>query len=165
MRAPVCAAEPAAAISFLNLLYTSGELMNLLIWGIEDENYVVNENGEADYPADKDGSTCGYHGNDFAFGNQFLCLPWSGMGGDFRDIALESLENATRSIYCGLSVDTSDHATLVSSIAAVLGEYKGQVTAGMYTEKLYDEFMKKLDSAGIDEYVAIYQNAVAEFVK
>lgn len=63
----------------MNALYTSEELMNLLVWGIEGEDYVV-EDGEAAYPEGVTEDTVEYHTADFLYGNYFLCYPWSGTG-------------------------------------------------------------------------------------
>lgn len=161
---PSSAAEPEAAIKFLSLLYTNADLMNLFIWGIEGENYVINENGEASYKEGENASSSGYHGNDWTIGNQFLLLPWNGAGTNFRDLAHDDFTAAPKSVYMGLAVDTSDYASLVSSLSAVKDEYLSQFTCGMYTDSLYSEFLSKLESAGVDDYIALYQNAVSEFV-
>lgn len=162
---PVTAKEPEAAMEFIGLMYSNSELMNTLIWGVEGETYVVNEEGEAAYPPGTDTTTCGYHSYDFMLGNAFLCLPWDGSGGDFRERALENFQAAPISKYMGISVDTGSHGTLVSSLVAVQEEYGGQIDCGQYTDELYAEFLEKLDAAGIDEYVALYQTAVDEFIQ
>lgn len=162
---PVTASEPEAALRFLNLLFTNAELNNLLTWGIEDESYIVNDAGEAGYPAGMDASSAGYHGMDYSLGNQFLCLPWEGQGGDFRAIAEDDFKNAPRSVYMGLSVDTAGFETQLSALSAVRDEYSYIIANGLYTESLYQEFLDKLASAGVDEYIGLYRNAVEEFMK
>lgn len=162
---PATAKEPEAAMIFLNALYTNKELMTLMTWGIEGENYVMND-GVADYPEGKDGSTCGYHVSDFSIGNQFLPPPWAGSpgGAQFRELALENLLSAPKSVYLGLTVDVSEHGTLVSNLSAVRAEYYSQFANGMYTESLYGEFLSKLEAAGVSEFVGLYQAAVSEFI-
>lgn len=156
--------QPEAAMKFLNLLYNSSELMNLYIYGIEGETYVINENGEADYPAGTERSTCGYRVQDYALGNQFLCHPGPGTGGDFRELAVADFENAPKSVYLGISVNTGDYGSLIGALSAVTDEYAPQMRGGMYTDAMYAEFMQKLDSAGVDEYIALFANAAAEFL-
>lgn len=162
---PVTSKETVGAVKFLNLLYTDEYLMNLITWGIEGETWEVNEDGYAAYIGDADASTSGYHSNDFLLGNQFLVTPWVGSdGADFRVRAEENLKGASVSAYMGLAVDMGEHSSLVSAISAVYAEYRGQINTGGYTDSLYAEFLSKLDSAGIDEYLGIYQTAVDEFM-
>lgn len=160
---PTSAQYPEAAVKFLNLLYNSPELMNLAIYGIEGTHYVINDNGEGCYPDGKDAAAVGYHGADFGLGNQFLCHPWLGNGGDFRDLALDNFKNAPVSMYMGLTVDTSAYDTLVANISAVTAEFRGIMASGYYTDTLYQEYVEKLQAAGVDEYVALFQSAVDEY--
>lgn len=162
---PVTAADPVGAVKFLNLIYTDSNLMNLLDWGIEDETYVINEDGYAAYPDGMDASTCGFHGQDFVFGNQFLVAPWVGVDGtDFRTKAEENMINAGSSRYLGLTVSTGDYGALVSALSNVYNEYNAQMVCGEYTDKLYDEYIEKLYSSGAEEYIAIYQTAIDNFL-
>jgi|GEM_PF-759894 len=161
---PSTAKEPEAAVKFINLLYTTPELMNLVVWGIKDETYVVNDKGEACYPEGTDRSTCGYHGMDFCIGNQFLCMPWEGNGTNFRAEALEDFKNAPVSKYMGLTVDTSTIDDLVAALSAVCEEFRGIMASGYYTDSLYKEYVDKLHAAGVDDYVDFYQNAVNDFI-
>lgn len=156
--------EPEAAMTFLNAVYTRADIMNLLTWGIEGETYVVN-NGVASYPEGKDASTCGYHTDDFRIGNQYLILPWQGQDADFRQKAEESYLAAETSVYLGLAVDTSEFDTLVATLSNIKTEYFAQLVNGMYTESMYNEFIEKIKTAGVDDYIALYQSAVDEFLK
>lgn len=164
MGMPASSANPVGGMKFLNYLYTTAEAMNLLIWGIEGQNYYVKDTGEAAYLEGKDASTSGYHFGDYAMGNQFLVLPWEGQGGDFRVRAEENLKNSTRSIFLGLSFDTSDYSTMITALSAVKAEYMGQVCYGQFSDKLLDEYLQKLGTAGIDDYIALYQAAAADFL-
>lgn len=161
---PTTSKNPTAAMRFINLLYTTKELMNTITWGIEGETYVINDTGEAAYPEGTDSSTCGYHGLDFQVGNQFLDIPWAGLGADFRAASMENFLAAPRSVYMGCTVETAQHDTLRSTISAVVEEYFKPLTSGYYTDAYYEEFLQKLDSADIDEWITIYQAAVDEFM-
>lgn len=156
-------AEPEAAMKFVNMIYTDARVISLLIYGIEGVNYEMVD-GEACYIGDADASTSGYHGMSFSLGNQFLLAPWKGEGKDFRVGAMENFQNCTKSAYLGLSVSVTDKDDLVAAIYAVSEEYWPQVSSGYYTPALMAEFREKLDAAGIDDYVALYQNAVTEFL-
>lgn len=153
---PVTCEEPEAAIKFLNALYTDSRLMNLLNYGIENEHYVVNDEGEACYPEGVTADSVGYHASDWIMGNQFLTLPWEGQGGDFREKALA--ENAkVLSPYLGFTIDTTELTDTIAALTSVSNEYTRSLYCGLYTEELYNEFLADLKTAGIDEYVAAFQ--------
>lgn len=103
---------------------------------------------------------CGYKSQ-----NSFLCLPWSGAPVDFRQKAQEVFENAPTSNYLGLTVNTSENESLIAAISSVNDEFHGQMCGGFYSDELYQEYLDKLEAAGIDEYVALYQKAMDEFKK
>lgn len=161
---PTTCKEPEAVMKWINLLYTDSDIMNLITWGIEGKSYEVID-GVAQYIGEADALTSGFHNNDYKIGNSFLCLPWSGSENDFRDSAKAFFEAAPTSNYLGLTIDTSEYASLVSQISAVTDEFHGQMCGGFYTEELYQEYLDKLDAAGIDEYITLYQTAIDEFLK
>lgn len=162
---PVTATEPVAAMKFLNLLYTNAEVMNLFDWGIEGEHYQVTD-GVAGYMPGEDISNSGYHMYDFLTGNQFLVLPWEGSigGASFREDAHADYLAAPKSTYLGLAVDTSDYDTLVAALNQVKREYYYDFSNGLYTDKMYNEFLSKLSAAGVEEYIGLYQAAANEFL-
>jgi len=160
---PATSEEPEAAMKFINLLYTNKDLMNCYIYGVEGETYLLKD-GVGYYPEGTDSSTCGYHAMDFTLGNQFLVYPWTPLGSDFRVGALENFQNALKSNYIGFTVDTGDYQTMMAGITAVVQEYMKQITGGLYTDSMYQEFMGKLQSAQINDWVAIYQNALTEWL-
>lgn len=159
---PFTAAEPEAAVRFIELMYTDETLMNLIAWGVEGETYTVKD-GEGFYPEGTDISNCGYHYYDFCVGNQFLILPWDGNGADYRERSMENFLSASPSAYLGLTVDLSEYQTLQVAINSVYNEYYVQLSSGNYSDELYNEYMEKLEAAGIDEYLGIYQTQADEF--
>lgn len=165
MFVPSTSANPEAALRFMNLVYTNAELSNLFAWGIEGTNYEVNENGEAQFMEGKDSSSSGYYYGDFLIGNQFLILPWAGNGGaSFREMSLADYKSATASIYLGLTVDTSSLDSIVAVLGAVTDEYLPQISSGLYTDKLYAEFLNKLNAADVDTYLKLYADSVSEWM-
>lgn len=161
---PTTCKEPEAAMKWINLLYTDPEVMNLITWGIEGKSYEVAD-GVAQYIGDADALTSGFHNNDYKIGNSFLCLPWSGAVPTFREEALKVFQAAPSSNYLGLTVDTSGNESLISAISAVTDEFHGQMCGGFYSDELYQEYLDKLDAAGIDEYIALYQDSIDAFTK
>lgn len=162
---PSSAQNPEAAMKFLNLLYTSEEIMTLIDFGIEGQHYEIRD-GVGVFPDGKDISNSGYHIHDFALGNQFLAIPWVGStgGATFRDDALANFLAAPRSVYSGFSADASAMSSTIAALSSVIDEYYYQISNGLYTDSLYEEFLKKLDSAGAEEYIALYADSLGEFL-
>ncbi len=153
---PAVSDEPEAAVKFLNLWYTDSRISNLLAWGEEGVDYVV-ENGEATYPAGVEASTVGFHSHDFLAGNQMLVTPWSGSGADLREVAMQSLASAQTSAYLGFTFDSSEYATLVAGLTSIYDEYHRMLTCGGYTEEGRKAYLDKLYSSGLQEYIDAYQ--------
>jgi len=160
---PASATNPTGALKLLNLMWTNKELINLYTWGIEGVTYEVAD-GVARYPDGVDNSNCGYHLPDYMIGNQFLVLPWDGSPSNFRDLALAYEKSAPISDYVGFAADITSIESLYASLNSVYAEYHGVLCCGLYSDAMYDEYMQKLDAAGIDEYVALYQTQLDEFM-
>ena len=148
----------------INELYTNADLMTLFSYGIEGENYVLDDEGVAHYPEGTDAQSCGYHGAAFWGGNAFLLPPWDTEGPGFYEASMENFQQATHSIFEGISVDTSEADVLAANLKAVYEEFYGQLDAGHYSDELYNEFIEKAEAAGMDEYGQLYADAAAEFL-
>ena len=159
---PITAAEPEAAMKFLNLMYQSEELMNIIDWGIEGDDFVITETGEAAY-VDNDSTTARYHNPDFIFGNYFLVAPWIGDGADFREVAKAANDAAPRSPYLGFVLDASDLTNTIAGISAVRDEFE-DMTYGYYTQEHYQSYVAKMESAGVRDYLQAVQTQLDAFV-
>ncbi len=153
---PVSAKEQEAAVKFLNLMYTDKDIANLLAWGVEGRDFEVVD-GVAKYPEGVDASTVSYHTADFLYGNQFLVYPWEGSPADLRDQAMAEMNAGGASSYLGFSCDTSTVANELTAIANVIGEYKAGLETGTLDSATYDEFLARLQAAGVDKVVESYQ--------
>jgi len=153
---PVCSKEQEAAAKFLNLMFKSPEVNNLLAWGIEGKDYVV-ENGFAKFPEGVTRETVAYHTADFLYGNQFLTTPWEGSPENIREIAKKEMAEGGISKYLGFSCDTTKVENELTAVNSVINEYKAGLHTGMLGQGEYDKFIAKLDAAGIEKIVAEYQ--------
>ncbi len=149
---PVTAEEPEAAVRFINEIYTNEELLNLIAWGIEGTDYVVNEAGEAAYP--NGDSHVSYHNMDYTMGNFFLYLPWEGNGSDYREVCYAENQKAVNSPYLGFQLDGSEYDSYVSALTNVYNEYGPRLNSGLYTEEACEEMIAKMESCGLREYVS-----------
>ncbi|MBR6425352.1 MAG: ABC transporter substrate-binding protein [Oscillospiraceae bacterium] len=153
--ASVCE-NPVEAVKYINLCFTSKEMNELITWGEYGVDWVLQDDGQATYPEGAD-ITALYHSPDYQCANQMLIAPWVGSGADFREIA--QAENATAPVspYMGFLINTGDLQTYIASISAVTDEFNARLNSGYYTDELQEEFLAKLQTAGVDEYIQICQ--------
>ena len=153
---PAVSDEPEAAVRFLNLWYTDSRIANLLAWGEEGTDYIVRD-GEASYPEGVEAATVGFHSHDFLAGNQFLVTPWSGSGADMRERAKADLLSAPVSAYLGFTFDSAEYSTLIAGLTSVNEEFEQPLKSGGYTPELLQDFLAKLEQAGLRGYLSAYQ--------
>lgn len=123
---------PEAAMKFLNLTYTDSEIANLIIWGLEGRDYVLDENGNAAYPEGQDATTvpytaqisCGVVGNQFIqylpVGSSYESLEWE----------LEQNRTADTSPAMGFSFDSANYTTQYTAVRNVLTQYLPGIFCG-----------------------------------
>lgn len=166
---PVTALEPEAAIKFLNLLYTADSgLGDLLSWGIEGRDYIINEDGLADYPEGVTAETVQYHIADFLYGNRLNVTPWAGNDPDVRQIQQEANEAAEVSPYLGFNVDNTGLEATLTACINVFEKYKTTILSGSCSQDFdtyYQQFLDELTANGIDDLVNAYQQQLDEWVK
>lgn len=157
---PVTATEPEAAIKFLNLLYESDSLSTLLSWGIEGRDYVINEEGLAEYPEGVTAETCLYHIAEFLYGSRMKVVPWAGCDPNVRQIQQEFNDTCKISPFLGFCIDSSSVENELTACINVVSKYKGTLHSGSCTgdyDAYYQQFLDELTAAGVDKLVAAYQ--------
>ncbi len=164
---PVTATEPEAAMKFLNLLYTDGEISTLLSWGIEGRDYVLNEDGTATYPEGVSSENCLYHIADFLYGSRINTVPWEGAGADIREVQRKQNETIEISPFLGFNVDNSKLEQELTAVVNVFEQYKGTVLSGASGgdfDTYYQEFLDALTAAGIQKLIDAYQQQLDDWV-
>lgn len=149
---PITAEEPVAALKVINQLYTDPELMNLIMWGVEGVDYDIVDDQVKHI---EDGH---YYEADFMIGNNTLLIPLYGNGADYYEKVKVANAAATRSPYMGFAIDTTDMDQLIGTLNAVRDEFRAQMNCGAYTPEGYQNYLAKLDAAGIDDYVGRFQS-------
>lgn len=153
---PVTSKEPEAAVRFLNLMYTDKEIVDLLNYGIEGTDYVVKDDGTYGYPNGYDSTNIGYHIDmTWLFGNQYLAGIWEGDDPKTREISKEINTDAAKSSTFGFSADISEFGTEIAAITSAVNEYAGTLQNGLAqdVDAVLEEFLQKLNAAGIDKVV------------
>ena len=154
---PVTCEEPEAAVKFINMMYTRADIMNVLVHGEEGVDYEVVD-GEAHRYENS------FANGNFISGNNLLTYPLQGNGADYWQRIDQSDRSAPRSQYFGFVLDTSDLQLLISQISAVNDQYQQTLGCGGYTEELYQEYLSKLETAGVQDYIAAVQAQVDAWV-
>ena len=158
--------NPEAAMKFLNLMYSDKEVLNLIDWGVEGKHYVFTEDGHIRYPEGVDSTNCGYNVNmSWAFGNQFLSYVWEGNDIDIWEQASNAMKNARTAETLGFSYDSSPVSNDIAMINNVTAQYRLGLETGMSDPSLIDEFIAKLQNAGIQNVVNEKQRQLDEWRK
>ncbi len=147
---PVTCEEPEAACKFINMLYTNEALMNVFVHGEEGVDYEV-VNGEAVHFENS------YSEGNYVVGNNLLTLPVAGAGADYWQRVDEINNSAEISPYMGFLIDSADLELVISQISAVRDQYHQTIVNGGYTEELYQEYLAKLEIAGVQDYLKSVQ--------
>jgi len=156
---------PEAAMKFMNLMYTSDEINNLMAWGIEGRDYVVVD-GIATYPEGVTSQTVAYHTADFLVPNQYRVVPWEGIGSsaELREQVLEENLNAIASPLLGFIYDQSNVTNEAAAVANVIAEHSPALVSGVVSaEEGLQAYLDDLEDAGIDIILADMQAQLDAF--
>ena len=163
---PITAKNPEAAIKFLNLIYTSEDIMNALTWGVEGRDWVKSDEGFATYPEGVTPETVAYHQGDFLYGNQFIVTPWEGAT-TTREEQKAATDATERSKYFGFQLDNTGLENTLTACYNVEQQYLATIqagTKGAEWEKTFEEFQNALKKAGIDDLIAAYQKQLDDWL-
>ena len=144
--------DEVLAVKTLEYIYNSPEVMNLLNWGVEGVDYEL-EDGLVKRIGDNP-----YFEHDAFFGNNLIMTPLAGNEPDFYQIAQKINDESVKSPYLGFAIDPTGLDNVIANMSAVYDQYHGQLTSGYYTEELYQEYLNKLEVAGVNDYLAEIQD-------
>lgn len=146
---PVTAAEPEAAVRFLDLMMSDEEVSNLLLWGIEGEHYTISDNGKMVMTDNfANWGLPGVHGNQrIAIGNGDEAKKW--------DEKWDEMAEANKTKGFGFTYDASAMTNQLTAIMSVVIEYQAALETGSVDiDTVYPEFLEKLEVNGIEEIIA-----------
>jgi putative aldouronate transport system substrate-binding protein len=159
--------NPEAAMKFLNLTYTDADVINLLIYGIEGRDYVLNEDGSVSYPEGEDATTVPYTAqlSCGTLGNFFLMYPTAGTNPESLKWELEQNEKAKTSPAMGFTFDSDAYKTQYTAVTNVIQQY----LAGLYCGSLdpdteIDKFVSALQDAGYQDILDGKQEQLDEWL-
>lgn len=148
--------KPEAAMKFLNLTYSDKDIVNLLVYGIEGDDYIKVDSDHVKYPDGKDANSVSYTAQLSCgiIGNQFNQYSVEGQSRD--DLKLMDSENksSTKSKAFGFTFESSSVKTEVSSVMNVINQYLPGLSCGsLDPDKEIPNFINKLKEAGMDKIV------------
>ena len=154
------AQDKTKAAQFLNFAYTNGDFMDILNWGVEGADWVLDENGQATYPEGVDAQSVGTH-NDYgwAMPNQFVGHAWAGNPIDIWDQYRAYNAAMTPSKAFGFVFDSTVVADQGAQCKAVEDEFLKQIALGTVDiEAKLAEFNEKLYAAGLQDIIDAKQS-------
>ena len=151
---PTTGEETEAAFRFMDLCFTSPEVMNLLTRGEEGTDYNLVD-GQISFVEGPH-----YFQTATFFGNELISTPLLGNGADFYDKVKAIMNEADVSPYMGFSFNVSALDNYVSQLSVVMDQYKLMMNNGGYNEEDFQDFLTKLEAAGVNDYIAELQSQV-----
>jgi putative aldouronate transport system substrate-binding protein len=160
--------NPERALMFLELVNTDEYLYNLMAYGIEGVNYTLEENQTVTMNSSNPYQWAGY-----GIGNYELAyLSSSNADLTLKEKTKEWMDNADSSPLMGFVPDSSSITMELTNISTVVNEYLIGTENGngifMHGQKSfedgYTEFMKKLETAGIQKVIEEMQRQVDEWL-
>ncbi len=150
---PASADSPEKSVALMNLMFSNPEVQNLLRFGIEGTDYVVN-NGVASYPDGVNNENVGWYNETFLTGNATIGYKWVTEPSDIWEKYQEFNDGAKLSPAYGFSYNSEGVKAELTAVQNVLNKYTPLIYAGLAEpEETVAELNKELESAGIDNIV------------
>ena len=150
------AQDKVKAAQFMNFAYTNGDFNDLINWGVEGEDWIEDENGQAAYPAGIDANNVATH-NDYGWGlpNQFVAHAWAGNPIDIWDQYRDYNEGMKKSIAYGFSFDSTVVTDQVAQCTSVESEFNKSIIFGAVSDidQSIADFNEKLYAAGLQDII------------
>ena len=150
------------AMDFINRMFTDKKLQDMLCYGIEGKNFEYKDGKVVKHNKDADGIDNDYDVPAFTFLSALNRTPLDGAPGigdeEFDKEAKEFEERLAPSPVLGFTLDESKIATEIANIQQSVNEYTINLKTGAFDESYYDEFLEKLNAAGIDKVIEEVQS-------
>lgn len=154
-------ANPDKAMEVLDYIYGSPEVMNLLNWGEEGVDYVIEDkdSGIINYPEGISADNAGYSLNlGWELPNQFIAYKWTGSDPKLWDNMQSFNASGINSTALGFLFDNKEYENQIAALANVVSQYKGTIASGSGDPEIYiPQFLEALEAAGINDVIAAKQ--------
>lgn len=149
-----------ACMKWLTLLNTDTEFADMFMYGLEGENYKVEENGTITLIPDTGWKNSAWRATNF----KVLTL-LSTDAPDKKEQYETLNEQAIPTASLGFQPDTSAVSGEISAINAVISEHQDMLNYGFYSVEDLAKIRASLKAAGSDKVVAELQKQIDEFFK
>ncbi|MDO5047499.1 MAG: ABC transporter substrate-binding protein [Anaerococcus sp.] len=145
------------AMDFINRMFTDQKLQDMLSYGIEGKHYELVDGKVRKFNQEEDGAANEYDVPSFTFLSAFNRTPLAGAPGigdeEFDQEAKEFEESLVASPVLGFTIDETNVETEIANIQQTQEQYTTNLKTGAFDESYYQEFLDKLDTAGIQKVV------------
>ncbi len=153
--------HPEKALELLELINTDKEIYNLICFGFEGTHYTKDEEGKVVYTQNSGWAPKA----DWKFGNQFNAMLVSGQEDDIWEQTKKMNEEAVKSNLLGFTFIKDSVLRELSNVTSVEEEFGNAMLCGYVAPEEYmDEFLEKLELAGIDKIQEELQKQINEFL-
>ena len=160
--------NPEKTMEVLDYIYGSSEIMNLLNWGEQDKDYVIEDadNGIINFPEGITSDNAGYNLNlGWELPNQFIAYKWTGSDPKLWEIMEEFNSSAKSSKAVGFLFDSSNYSSEIAALSNIVKQYSGALYSGSGDpDELIPELLEALDDAGINEVIQAKQEQLDAFL-
>ncbi len=169
---PRTSKNPERAMQLLDLLNSQKgkDLYNLLVYGLENEHYKKVKDNRIEtigYTGQAQDNTVPYGLWKWVPGNAFNAYETQADMEGYNDFIVKNVENvAINNPAGGLKIDPTPVKTENAQVAAVVKEFNLGLQRGALPnhDKVYAEFLDKLQKAGIDKIIAEYQKQMDAYL-
>ncbi|WP_343250527.1 ABC transporter substrate-binding protein [Diplocloster hominis] len=148
---------PELAMQFLNLLYTDADLINLLNYGVEGKNWVLDADGFATDGPDTEGYS---DKTAWKSGNAMLSAVWKGDEATLYTDLMDWNKSANKSAALGFAFDSANVTSEYTALTSVTAQYRMMIEWGFAADvdASIAEMNEALYAAGLKEYMEEKQN-------
>ncbi|MDO4431702.1 MAG: ABC transporter substrate-binding protein [Aerococcaceae bacterium] len=151
------------AVKLLNLLNSNPEVLNILIYGIEGENWTKNEDGTIKLLPNYNGPT---HMSAWNTGNAEILYKDERITPEQIAASEKGLEEAVTSPLLGFNFKTDAVVDEITNVKNVVAQYiSGLHTGTVNPEEVLPQFNEELKAAGLDKIQEEMQRQFDEFLK
>ncbi len=151
--------NPEAAMKVLEIFNTDKEIYNLMAFGIEGVHYTKIGDNQIKLSGDNK-----YNPRDaWKYGDQFNAYCTEDQDVNVWEETRRINEEAVKSPITGFSVDLTNIKSEVAQINSIVKEYAYLGTGAGYEEAKYEEFLAKLETAGVRTVEAEVNRQLDEF--
>ena len=167
--------HPTEALRLIELMNTEEgiPLYNMVVYGLEGTHYEKLDDTHIktfEYDGTQGGVDASYAAMKWIMGNTFHAYLNQGCVDGENEIAMEinNSDDNAKSAVMGFRVDTTAVQTQLEQINAVKAEYQDTIMKGALGaagwQAAYDEFVQKLEAAGVNDVLAEIQSQVDAFL-